>query len=242
MKPLHSLLLPLLALTFTACVSDSQTRTNEAPPAAPQVGADAKLNKVFLDKNLDVAQFTERFEGESREVYAKRTEIADALNLKPGMAIADIGSGTGLFLKHFAERVGEDGLVYAVEISPVFVKHLRGRAEKEGLPQVQAMLCGQRSADLPDRSVDVAFICDTYHHFEYPADTLASLFSAIRPGGQLVVVDFERIPGKTRQWLLDHVRAGKEVFRAEIEAAGFELIEEVDVGLEENYFLRFRRP
>jgi len=64
----------------------------------------------------------------------------------------------------------------------------------------------------------------------------------LRPGGELIVVDFERIPGETRKWLLDHVRANKQTFRAEIEAAGFEFVEEVQIeGLVENYFLRFSR-
>jgi hypothetical protein len=58
-----------------------------------------------------------------------------------------------------------------------------------------------------------------------------------------VVVDFERIEGKSRDWLLEHVRAGKETFRKEIEAAGFEFVEEPTIeGLEENYFLKFRKP
>ena len=61
-------------------------------------------------------------------------------------------------------------------------------------------------------------------------------------GGRLVVIDFDRIPGKSRQWILDHTRAGKEVFRAEIEAAGFEFVEEVKIpGFVENYFLKFEK-
>jgi len=65
----------------------------------------------------------------------------------------------------------------------------------------------------------------------------------MRPGARLVVVDFERIPGVTREWLLDHVRADKQTFLEEIVAAGFEFLDEPDVeGLEENYVLRFRRP
>lgn len=105
------------------------------------------------------------------------------------------------------------------------------------------ILCGQDDVRLPPASIDAAFICDTYHHFEFPATSLASIYRALKPGGQVVVVDFERVPGVSSDWTLDHVRAGKEVFRAEIEAAGFEFAEEVEVeGLAENYFLRFRKP
>jgi predicted methyltransferase len=88
--------------------------------------------------------------------------------------------------------------------------------------------------------VDVAFICDAYHHFEDPGAMLASIRGALRPGGTLVVVDFERVPGRSPDWVLKHVRAGKDEFRAEIEAAGFRFEGEVKL-MRENYFLRFTR-
>jgi len=100
-----------------------------------------------------------------------------------------------------------------------------------------------RSVELPPDSVDIAFICDVYHHFEYPPDTLSSLMSAIRPGGSLVVIDFKRIPGESQEFILEHVRAGQEVFTKEIETAGFALRDEIVLdGLEDNYILRFERP
>jgi predicted methyltransferase len=90
--------------------------------------------------------------------------------------------------------------------------------------------------------VDVAFICDTYHHLEAVEPMLASIHRALASGGELIVIEFERIPGKSRQWILDHTRAGKDVFRAEIEAAGFIFVEEVKIpGFVENYFLKFAK-
>ena len=83
---------------------------------------------------------------------------------------------------------------------------------------------------------------NTYHHFGALEPMLASLMTALKPGGELVVVDFDRIEGESRQWILDHIRADKGTFRREIEAAGFSFIEEVtDTGLEENFFFRFRK-
>ena len=105
-----------------------------------------------------------------------------------------------------------------------------------------SVLCSDRSVHLPPDSIDLAFVCDTYHHFEYPPATLASIRRALKPTGTLVVVDFERIPGKSREFILGHVRAGKEVFTREIVDAGFILMGEVDMPLlEENYLLRFRK-
>ncbi len=88
--------------------------------------------------------------------------------------------------------------------------------------------------------MDLAFICDVYHHFEYPHSSLASLHRALRPGGELVLVEFKRVPGQSSDWVLNHVRAGQEVFTAEIEAAGFKKAQEINL-LKENYILRFRK-
>ena len=143
----------------------------------------------------------------------------------------------------FAERVGPEGRVHAIEISPKFLELLRERKQEKAIRQVVVVESNDHSIELPAASVDLAFLCDTYHHFEYPKAMLASIQAAIRPGGQLVVIDFERVEGRTKEWIMEHVRAGKQVFHSEITAAGFVLEEEVRIGgLEENYMLRFRRP
>lgn len=227
-------LVTLVPLLFgTGCATGDPERPTNLPRG---------INDSFLAADLDVAEYVERFEGESRDVYAQRRPIVDALSLAPGDSIADIGAGTGFFSFLFAEAVGDTGRVYAVEISPRFLDHLRARSRDEGIAQVEVVEATERSVSLPAASVDVAFVCDVYHHFEYPQASLASLHRAIRPGGSLVLIDFERIPGTSPQWLLDHVRAGREVFSAEIEAAGFRLHDEIELdGLGDNYVLRFER-
>jgi predicted methyltransferase len=199
------------------------------------------INEDYTDPALDVDRMVARFEAESREIFARRTAIARAVGLAPGMAVADVGAGTGVFTDFFAKDVGPQGRVYAVELSPKFVTLLRERAAARGLAHVTAVQCTERSTELAPGSVDVVFLCDTYHHFEYPRATMGSIHRALRPGGRLVVVDFERIPGVSRQWTLDHVRIGKQEVVAELQSFGFRLLEELDVGLEENYYLRFER-
>lgn len=157
--------------------------------------------------------------------------------------MADIGAGTGLFTLMFAEKVGSKGSVIAVDIVPEFLDLIRQRAADASLSNVSTVLCTERSVMLPAESIDVAFTSDTYHHFEYPRNTLASIHLALRPGGQFIIVDFERIEGKSRPWILDHVRAGRETVIEEVTAAGFELEPSPPAPyLTENYFLRFRRP
>src|SRR5262249_8905660 len=147
-----------------------------------------------------------------------------------------------LFTRLFAREVGERGKVYAVDIAPKFLAHIDKTCKEDKIANVKTVRCSQTPCELPAGSIDVAFVCDTYHHFEFPFRTLASIHKALRPGGRLLVVDFHRIPGKTRKWLLDHVRAGQDVVIKEIVQSGFKLAgEEKDLGLKENYFLRFDR-
>lgn len=196
------------------------------------------INDPF--RNPDLGKYLETFEGESREVFVQRERIVRACRLRPGLAVADVGAGTGLFTRLFARQVGKSGKVYAVDIAQRFLDHIARSCKEAGIANVATIRCDDTSSKLPVRSVDVVFVCDTYHHFEFPFRTLASIHQALRPGGQLIVIDFHRIPGKSRDWTLKHVRAGQEVVVKEIVSAGFKLTrEETDLGLKENYFLRF---
>lgn len=199
------------------------------------------INEKFLDPKLNVEEWTKKFETESREIFHQREKIVAAAGLKSGMVMADIGAGTGLFTLHFAQAVGENGKVYAVEIAKNFLEHIKARASKASASNVQTILCTEKSVELPEASIDFAFICDVYHHFEYPQATLATLHKALKPGGELVLIDFKRIPGQTSDFIMGHVRAGQEVFEAEVTAAGFEKVSEVTDVLKENYFVRFKR-
>ena len=217
----------------------------QAQPATIEGEHSAKpgINDRFLDPDLKVEEWVERFEVESREVFRSRSDIVEHLELKKGDIVADIGAGTGLFVEPFSKAVGRTGWVIALDIAPKFVDRIGASAGAKKLRNVTPVLAGQADIRLPPESITVAFVCDTYHHFEFPQSTLASINRAMKSGGQLVIIDFERIPGVSREWTLGHVRAGKETFRREIEEAGFRFDEEIEIsGLQENYFLRFRKP
>jgi ubiquinone/menaquinone biosynthesis C-methylase UbiE len=195
-----------------------------------------------LVETVDLDRWSKIFESETREIAVQKEAIVALMKIERGQDVADVGSGTGLFLHPLADAVGVTGRVYALDISPEFVVALKDRAKREGLEQVEVRLSKERSVDLPLLSIDTAFVCDTYHHLEYPQHVLFSLFNAIRPRGTLYVVDLERIPGTSRQWVLDHVRCDKRQVIGEVQQAGFEFEEDVPEHLEENYILRFRRP
>ncbi len=197
------------------------------------------INKSF--ENPDVEQFIGRFENEGRDAFDHRDEIVKAIGLKPGMTVADVGAGTGLFTRLFAKEVGPEGKILAVDIAEKFVKHVEQTAQKDGLQNVVGIVCKPDSVNLPPASIDLAFICDTYHHFEFPTKTMRSIHTALKPEGQVILIDFHRIEGVSREWTLGHVRAGQEVFTKEIVAAGFRQVEEKKDLLDESYFVRFER-
>lgn len=212
-------------------------------PAAAAWGQEKSVNPGINEsfQSPDVGQFVERFEREGREVYALREEIVAACGLKPGMHVADVGAGTGLFTRLFAAKVGPRGRVYAVDIAEEFVAHVAESARQQGLKNVVGVVCSADDARLPANSVDLVFLCDTYHHFEFPQKTMRSLHKALRPGGRLVLIDFQRIEGESSDWILGHVRAGQEVFTAEIKAAGFRQVAEKKDLLDDNYFVVFEK-
>ena len=195
------------------------------------------INDTFKDP--DVGEFVNTFEGESREIYAKRDKIVAACGLKPGMVVADIGAGTGLFTRLFAPKVAPGGRVIAVDIAQKVLDHIAKTCKEAGINNVETQLCKSDSVELPAASVDVAFICDTYHHFEFPFRTMASVHAALKPGGRVVLVDFHRVLGKSRPFILMHVRAGQDVVIKEVESCGFKLKGEEKGILDENYIVLF---
>jgi predicted methyltransferase len=210
------------------------------PPEPPEQSVRPGVNKEYLNPELNVTEWIQRFEREGREIYENREAIVAAARVQRGQSIADIGAGTGLFTPLLAEATGPRGRVYAVDIVPKFLDHIERRARAAGIVNVKAVLGTERSVNLPPDSIDLAFLCDVYHHFEFPRSTLTSLRTALRDNGEVFLVDFKRIPGVSSEWTMNHVRAGQEEVTREIEAAGFKKVEELDL-LKDNYVLRFRK-
>ena len=224
----------------------------------PQQSVKPGINERFKG-DFKIGPWLERFESESREVYDQRRTILDDIDLAPGMEIADIGAGTGFFSFMFADVVGDSGIVYAVDIARPFIDHINNRAASRQQPQIKTILCEDDNAKLPPRSIDRAFICDTYHHFEYPQSTMASIAQALRPGGTLFVIDFRRyeegagiddskwmsLPTERQEWIRGHVRCDRQTIIEEIEAAGLRHDENFqprcNAGMVENYMIRFTR-
>lgn len=190
--------------------------------------------------NPDYHVWLQRFEHPGREVFNQREAIIKAINIPPGITIADIGAGTGLFTRMFAPAVGTQGTVYAVDIARNFIDEILRQARHTGWQNVIGIVNSQQDSGLKPESIDIAFVCATYHHFEYPHSMLRSIHSALRPGGSLVVIDFRRVKDINSEWAMSHTRANKETVIREIESEGFTLYEDRNF-LRANYYLRFTR-
>lgn len=233
---------PLLPFAFAlaSLFVPLHTPLGAQTPPAEEKSVKPGVNAEYFKPDLDISKWVGRFEKPGREVFDQREKILQALGLRPGQHVADIGAGTGLFTMLIANTVGPKGRVYSVDIVKDFIALINKRAAEAGLKNIQTILCTDRSTELPKESVELAFTSETYHHLEYPRSVLASIHRALRPGGQLIVVDYRREPGKSAAWILGHVRAGQEEVVREIEAAGFERVETPDF-LKENYLMRFRK-
>ncbi len=196
------------------------------------------INKPMVDPDYEI--WVQRFERPGREVFDQREIIVNAANIQTGMDIADIGAGTGFYTRLFASTVGPEGKVYAVDIAKNFIDEIVSQAEEAGMNNVIGIVNTPRETGLKAGSIDLAFVCDTYHHFEYPRTMLRSIFHALRQGGSLIVIDFRKIKGLSSNWVMSHTRANKEMVIREIESEGFVLTEDQDF-MKANFYLRFSR-
>ena len=240
MSRFHRLLVASVSASFMLGLTLLGARPLHVLLYAQEKSVKPGINDAF--KNPDINKYLKTFEGESREIYQQRQKIVGVCGLQPGMIVADIGAGTGLFTRLFARELGPEGKVYAVDISEKFLAYIERTCREAGLRNVITVQGSNVSPNLPPHGVDLVFICDTYHHFEYPFRMMAAIHQALKPQGKVVLIDFHRIPGKSSEWVLGHVRAGQEVFEKEILSCGFrKLREEKELGLKENYCIIFEK-
>lgn len=228
---------PAVASGPTAAIDTTQTPA-ALPEEAPQPVA-VRINAEYADAKA--SRWAARLEHDGREVYDRKDAIVASLGIGPGSRIADVGAGTGLFSVAFAKAVGERGKVWGIDVQPDFVEHIRTRAKGENLPQLIAHRGGARTTGLAPATVDIAFLCDAYHHLEYPRTYLHDLFALIVPGGRLAIIDYDRTRPGTSRWMKDHIRADPDALLAEIRAAGFVEVAR-PLALDENFFVVFERP
>ncbi len=202
--------------------------------AAVPAGSDRATSHRRFD---DPAYWTTVFDDPERAAWQKPDEVVAALGLRPGQCVADLGAGTGYFSRLLSAAVGTGGTVLAVDPEPNLVAHLRERAEREGTDNVTPVLASKDNPRLPAGLVDLVLIVDTYHHIDARLSYLRRLQGALRPGGRVAVIDWQKRPLPVGPEM-DHKLAREQVVR-EMEAAGYRLSQEPTF-LPYQYFLIFR--
>ena len=129
-------------------------------------------------------------EREEREREERTDLLVTALQLKPGMVVADIGAGTGYLARRMAPAVMPSGKVMAVDVQPEMVALLQAAVRQSGLTQIQPLLGAEDDVKLTASSVDLAIMVDVYHELAFPYEVLTSIVRALKPGGQLVFVEY----------------------------------------------------
>ena len=218
------LLLTLIGLGLAQAVATAQSSA---------LSSTQEMHRLHQDSKAYIAHL----EDPKRDAYQKPEEVIKALNIKQGEVIADIGAGSGYFTARLARPVGEKGRVYAVDINPDLIVHLNRRIRDLNLRNVVTVLCAPDDPLLADASVDRFFICDTWHHIGGHAKYLALLKRMLKPGGQVIMVDFKK--ARTPVGPPMEMRIARDDLVREMETNGFQLAAEHNF-LEYQYFLVFK--
>jgi ubiquinone/menaquinone biosynthesis C-methylase UbiE len=176
-------------LTVAAAVTGAESAASYYTQGIPSRDG---IGKVYMGREISHvmghrgARWLERVDRQQQE----RTDLLIArLPLAGDAKVADIGAGTGYFTFPVAQRV-PDGIVYAVDIQPEMLAFIEQRMATTGIDNVIPTLGRERSPNLPEASIDLAFIVDAYHEFSYPREMGEALVAALKPGGKLVLVEY----------------------------------------------------
>lgn len=185
----------------------------------------------------NVMEYLDRLDDPERDQYQKPAQVVDALGLTPGMHVADLGAGSGYFTRRFVEAVGETGKVYVIDVEPEALKYVEHRLVQMHRPfKAEFILARPDNPKIPVESVDLIFICNTYHHLEDRTEYFRNLKSSLRPGGRIAIVDFYHDDRSGELGFPKRHLVAKEKVVEEMREAGYRL-EKEHTFLPKQYFL-----
>jgi ubiquinone/menaquinone biosynthesis C-methylase UbiE len=183
----------------------------------------------------DPERYAKSFDDPARDAWQMPSRVIEALALSPGASVADIGAGTGYFSVRLAKAIPA-GTVYAVDVEPSMLDHIRKRALGDGLKNVVTLQASGMSPNLP-KPVDLVIVVDTYHHLPNRPTYFRELQKSLAPGGRVVIIDFRK---DSPEGPPPEFRFEGDQITAEMKQAGYRLDAKHDF-LPRQHFLVFRR-
>jgi precorrin-6B methylase 2 len=202
----------LFALTgLLATLAAGQAQEPPSPAAAKHPGYEHRpptrdgIGKYYLGREIAHVvggEHSNRWLERPERIDEERPDIiVAALELKPGMQVADIGAGTGYYSWRMAREVGKTGKVHAVELEQEMLDLIAANMKKQGVANVHGVLGTITDPKLPENSLDLVVMVDVYHEFSHPYEMMQNICRAVKPGGRVVWVEFrledESVPIKT---------------------------------------------
>ena len=185
---IFGLLILLFAANLTLAQQTKEQRYTSIPASADGIG------KRYMDREISGVmgwQGAAWLERDEREREERTDLLLDALALKPGMVVADIGAGTGYLSRRMAPLVMPGGKIIALDLQPEMVNYLQAGVKRLGLSQIEVKLGMVNDTKLIQNSIDMAIMVDVYHELAYPFEVMRSIMSALKPGGQIVFVEYK---------------------------------------------------
>lgn len=200
----------LLAILFLVCAA-----------AFPQVAEDANKGYKTKEGRESVAK---TLAAPDRDQRQNPRDIIDAMALKPGNSVADVGTGVGFMLPYLSHAVGDSGQVIAEDIQTDFLDKAKLRTQTQSLKNVKFVLGNERDPNLPADTLDAVLLLEVYHHFDYPETMLSHIRDSLLSDGRLVIADYykrpDAMPGGRA---MEHIRLDEADVIREVESNGFKL-------------------
>jgi SAM-dependent methyltransferase len=246
-QPAPAAVVPLTQVAAPDAVTPSAASTSSVSSDVPPAGAYGEcdptpdgIGRTYFGREIAAFmthQGIQWLERDSREAEERTSALLDALDLHPGMCVADIGAGSGRLTVPMARRVAP-GVAYGTDIQPEMLAFLEARARKEGLPNLKGILGDTDDVMLPAGTVDVVLLVDAYHEFDRPWEMMRSIVRALKPGGRVALVEFRAEDSAVPIKALHKMSEAQA--RRELEAAGLSWIG-TDARLPWQHLLWFRK-
>ncbi|HEV3029111.1 MAG TPA: methyltransferase domain-containing protein [Planctomycetota bacterium] len=186
---------PVLLLAFLFALRQEQKLPAQPPYETRERHDPNGINKWYLGR--EIAHFMgpggipwlDRPEREDEEQPAK---VIEALELKGGEVIADLGAGSGYFTFRLAPKVGDHGRILAVEIQDEMILELKKRIDKNKVTNVETIKCTESDPKLPEAGVDIVLMVDVYHEIAFPYEVMTAIRKALKPGGRVVFIEYRK--------------------------------------------------